>query len=66
MSCVHLFVYRRFGGPPRVIPLAAAADCAGFFVAEVPVPVVPVLGGGLLFPGRGSLVPSARSIFAMI
>jgi hypothetical protein len=58
-----LALYRRLGGPPRVIPLAAAADCAGFLA---PVPVVPVLGGGLLLPGRGNLVPNARSNLLII
>jgi hypothetical protein len=56
------YIYRRLGGPPRVIPLAAAADCAGFLAPPVPV----VVGGGLLFPGRGNLVPNCRSNLAII
>lgn len=58
---VNLF-YRRLGGPPRVIPFAAAADCP----AGLEVVPVPVLGGGLLFPGRGNLVPNCLSSLRII
>jgi hypothetical protein len=63
VTCRRCNVYRRFGGPPRVIPFAAAADCPGFVVLVV---AVPVLGGGLLLPGRGNLVPNCRSSLVII
>ena len=55
-----LLAYRRFGGPPRVMPRAAAVDWPGFLA------VVVVFLANLDFPGRGSLVPSLRSSLLMI
>mmetsp|Transcript_20215 Transcript_20215/g.42810 ORF Transcript_20215/g.42810 Transcript_20215/m.42810 type:complete len:201 (+) Transcript_20215:310-912(+) len=56
----RFIVYRLLAGPPRVRPLAAAADCPGFFA------LVLVSFASLDFPGRGNLVPSLRSSLLII